>query len=189
MTEAPKPGMAVDASGGPVVDPTRNVLDLVRAAIERQDDLRKGEAALVQSQMSGLRDLFEAKFDGIDREFSLIESRRIEQKNDTKTAVDAALSAAERAVREQAAASEKAIIKSETSVAAQSLQQAQTFSAQLKGVETTVDDTKERVGQLEVQRQGGVDSRTNHRLDIGMIIGILGFLVAAAMMIITMARA
>lgn len=35
------PGPGVDARGRPVVDPTKNVLDLVRAAIERQDDLRE----------------------------------------------------------------------------------------------------------------------------------------------------
>ena len=33
-------GLGVDAAGGPVVDPTKNVLDLVQAAIKRQDDLR-----------------------------------------------------------------------------------------------------------------------------------------------------
>jgi hypothetical protein len=35
-----RPGVAVDARGQPVVDPTKNVLDLVEAAIRRQDDLR-----------------------------------------------------------------------------------------------------------------------------------------------------
>jgi hypothetical protein len=33
-------GLGVDASGGPVVDPTENVLQLVEAANKRQDDLR-----------------------------------------------------------------------------------------------------------------------------------------------------
>jgi len=33
-------GPATDRNNEPVVDPTKNVLDLVRAAIERQDDLR-----------------------------------------------------------------------------------------------------------------------------------------------------
>jgi hypothetical protein len=37
------PGIGVDASGGPVVDPTKNVLDLVAAAIKRQDDLREAD--------------------------------------------------------------------------------------------------------------------------------------------------
>lgn len=40
MTDEPKPGLGVDSHGNPVVDPTQNVLDLVQAAIARQDDLR-----------------------------------------------------------------------------------------------------------------------------------------------------
>lgn len=39
------PGPGVDASGRAVVDPTRNVLDLVDAAVQRQDDLREMESA------------------------------------------------------------------------------------------------------------------------------------------------
>ena len=38
------PGPGVDRFGAPVVDPTANVLDLVRAAIQRQDDLRESES-------------------------------------------------------------------------------------------------------------------------------------------------
>jgi len=38
------PGPGVDAYGDPVLDPTRNVLDLADAAITRQDDLREQEA-------------------------------------------------------------------------------------------------------------------------------------------------
>jgi hypothetical protein len=41
---ARRPGPGVDRDGRPVVDPTRNVLDLVTAAIQRQDDLRRAES-------------------------------------------------------------------------------------------------------------------------------------------------
>lgn len=37
-------GLAVDASGGPVIDPTANVLSLVEAAVQRLDDLRDAES-------------------------------------------------------------------------------------------------------------------------------------------------
>ena len=39
-----QPVVAVDASGVPGMDPTRNVLDLVRAESRRQDDLRQAES-------------------------------------------------------------------------------------------------------------------------------------------------
>jgi multidrug efflux pump subunit AcrA (membrane-fusion protein) len=48
----PAPGIAVDATGGPVIDPTQNVLDLVKAAITRQDDLRAMESAHLREVMS-----------------------------------------------------------------------------------------------------------------------------------------
>jgi hypothetical protein len=38
------PGPAVDRTGAPVMDPSPNVLDLVEAAIQRQDDLREADA-------------------------------------------------------------------------------------------------------------------------------------------------
>src|SRR6185312_9446654 len=38
-----RPGIGVDSRGGQVIDPTKNVLDLVEASIKRQDDLRDAE--------------------------------------------------------------------------------------------------------------------------------------------------
>src|SRR5580765_3501320 len=97
-------GLATDALGNPVIDPTKNVLDLVAAAIQRQDDLRHAESTAIDGRLRALEKVFDAKFDTIDREFALVESRRVEQKVDTKVAVDAALSAAEKAVKEQTVA-------------------------------------------------------------------------------------
>lgn len=42
-----RPGIAVDSEGGGVVDPTKNVLDLVAAAVLRNDDLRQAESRRV----------------------------------------------------------------------------------------------------------------------------------------------
>jgi hypothetical protein len=63
-------GIAVDASGYPVKDPTANVLDLVRAAIERQDDLRKSESEHIR-ELLGVRA-------GYDEQLRTQESRRID---------------------------------------------------------------------------------------------------------------
>ena len=38
-----RPGLGVDATGSPVIDPTQNVKDLSEAANKRQDDLREAE--------------------------------------------------------------------------------------------------------------------------------------------------
>lgn len=43
MATENKPGFGVDSEGNPVIDPTANVLQLVTAAMLRQDDLRAAE--------------------------------------------------------------------------------------------------------------------------------------------------
>jgi hypothetical protein len=53
-------GPGVDAQGRPVIDPTRNVLDLVAAAIQRQDDLRKADAEHIR-ESTKLRAVYEDK--------------------------------------------------------------------------------------------------------------------------------
>lgn len=47
MTVNNVPGLGVDSRGNPVIDPTANVLSLVGAAMERQDDLREAESRRV----------------------------------------------------------------------------------------------------------------------------------------------
>lgn len=49
-------GLGVDASGGPVIDPTANVLSLVEAAVKRLDDLRAAEVV----RQNDLRTMMEA---------------------------------------------------------------------------------------------------------------------------------
>jgi uncharacterized iron-regulated membrane protein len=46
-----KAGMGVDASGGPVIDPTENVIALTKAEAHRQDDLRKAERRYFMAQL------------------------------------------------------------------------------------------------------------------------------------------
>jgi hypothetical protein len=66
-----RPGVAVDSRGGQVIDPTRNVLDLVQAAIKRQDDLREGESRF----QSTVRDM-ESRFQSAMRE---AETKRVNE--------------------------------------------------------------------------------------------------------------
>ncbi len=44
--------MAIDAQGGAVIDPTSNVLDLVEAAVKRQDDLRAADGRRIDEIMA-----------------------------------------------------------------------------------------------------------------------------------------
>jgi hypothetical protein len=57
MERKGSPGIAVDASGGAVIDPTANVLDLVDAAVKRQDDLRGASERYVEARLQHLEDM------------------------------------------------------------------------------------------------------------------------------------
>src|ERR1700683_5219086 len=81
-----RPGFGIDASGGVVIDPTKNVLDLVKAESKYQDAMREAEA-----RIASLRSEAESK--RLD-ELSGAEQRRIDalaalrQQYDTRIAED-----------------------------------------------------------------------------------------------------
>ncbi len=134
--------------------------------------------ALVSSRMTGLRELIESQLTRAERQ-------RVEQKADTKVAVDAALLAAKEAVsaallaakeavREQTIASERAIAKSEAATSEQLKQLASTFTTMAAGMTTNHDDLKERVGKIEAIKLGAAESRTEHSTSVGLIAGGIG---------------
>src|ERR1039458_3280298 len=45
-------GRPVDAQGLPATDPTKNVIDILDAAVDRQDDLRTAETRLLDAQIA-----------------------------------------------------------------------------------------------------------------------------------------
>jgi hypothetical protein len=70
VTGVSSPGPGVDAQGRPVVDPTQNVLNVLAAAVGRQDDLRTSEQRhlerLTEVRMQYDRELREAEAKRID---------------------------------------------------------------------------------------------------------------------------
>jgi hypothetical protein len=70
------PGRAVDLNGNSVVDPTRNVLDLVDAAVTRQDDLRAADGRFRDAQAEHLREMAELRAQHA-KELRVIETERI----------------------------------------------------------------------------------------------------------------
>lgn len=59
-------GLAVDSKGNPVIDPTKNVLDLVESAIKRQDDLRQADSKLAEVRDQHAKELRLAEAARID---------------------------------------------------------------------------------------------------------------------------
>lgn len=53
----PPTGLGIDQAGGPVVDPTKNVISLVEAEKQRADDLRSADRMLSTASISHIREL------------------------------------------------------------------------------------------------------------------------------------
>jgi hypothetical protein len=61
VAQEQRPGIAVDSRGGGVIDPTKNVLDLVEAAIRRQDDLRSASEKTLQAKLEAVEKIVELR--------------------------------------------------------------------------------------------------------------------------------
>jgi hypothetical protein len=139
-------------------------------------------------EVSALRDLVEAWIDNVEQvnaeklrsvwgQFELVERQRLEQKADTKAAVDAALKAQQDAVREQTIASERAIAKSETATTRQLEQLGNTFDSNIRNLSEIAADNKDRIRTLEATKLGASESAASQRLNVGALVGVLGLLV------------
>jgi DNA anti-recombination protein RmuC len=134
---------------------------------------------LVESDIEGLEAIVAEKFRSVDQQLELVERQRVEQKADTKAAVDAALTAQKEAVKEQTTASDRAIAKSEASMTKQLEQLSATFAASIKSVVDSLDDMKQRVGSIEAMKQGGKDTVAGVYAFASVAIGVVGLIVAA----------
>lgn len=165
MTDTPYPFK-------PPSDPS----ELTTAQILREASILR---ELLEANASGANAVVEQKFAAVDRQFDLVERMRVEQKKDTKDAVDAALTAQKEAVKEQTTAFGLATAKSEASMTEQLKQLNATFTAAIKGVTDLLNDTKDRISKMEAMRLGGEGAVDNRRADTAIMIASVGGLVAA----------
>jgi len=71
-------GIPVDANGGPTVDPTQNVLDLVDAAVTRLDDIAVLRSELADAKAKRIEDLSEQR-ERHAKEIRQLESDRLKE--------------------------------------------------------------------------------------------------------------
>jgi hypothetical protein len=133
--------------------------------------------------MESMTALTDEKFHRVDSQFELVELQRVEQKKDTKDAVDAALTAQKEAVREQTTASDRAIAKAEAAITKQMEQLAATFAVTFEGIRRDLDLWRERIGQLEQRlvaieqmKAGGREAVGDRRAANAAIYALAGFI-------------
>jgi hypothetical protein len=170
----------------------RGIDEATRLRLTQVTAVHDGVGSDIATAVAALEKLMNEKFDSNER-------LRVEQKKDTKDAVDAALNAAKEAVKEQTAASEKAINKSEQATGAE-IGSLRRELGDLKDRE--VDDVRTLRGEITTvagvasgsvaQRAGAKEDRTGLYGALAalggvifLVIAIVGFVVATASRVAT----
>jgi hypothetical protein len=200
-------GIPVDAFGGRTIDPTKNVLDLVRAANERQDDLRLAAVAHLEAEIAALKESVKETLAERDRRYmgqhestnqSLVVGLAAQ-----KDASDAALAAQREAVTAALTAQERAVSKAEAAAEKRfegvnefrntlSDQQRNLMPRSEVGVLTGAMSDKigaleismnSKLGALEKQFDAIQNERAGIRGGWGYAVGAVGFLLAIGSLI------
>lgn len=159
----------------PVPDPTILTTEALLREVARVKEL-------VDAMLDGIGHVIDEKFSSVDRQLALVEQQRVEQKQDTKAAVDAALTAQKEAVKEQTTASERAIAKSEAATTKSIEQLGSTFTTAFDGQRRDIDDLKERITGVEQQKKGGQEAAgTRGDFQARLIAGISALVALGAL--------
>lgn len=178
------PGIGVDAHGGPVVDPTQNVLDLVAAAITRQDDLRDMEKAHLRELLTERDRRITADNAAIhsipdmraeyDRQLRDKESERI----DAIRAVDAAnvaRTAEVQLAQAQALATQVATTADtlRTQVEATRMTTAAALATALAPITKSIEDLRAAQYAQQGEKSAMVDTRSTNQWSVGLTVTIV----------------
>jgi hypothetical protein len=165
------PNQPLHQGGGsrPVPDPTE-LTDRAIARLERSLTIYvDGKVTSLEARLNGLDRLFEEKFDTLER-------GRLEQKKDTKDAVDAALTA-----------QKEAVAKSEAAVGKQLEEQQKTSYTAITDLRRSIDDVKERIGEVAQIVNGSVQQRVGAREDRSGLYATIGIGVTVLLAVIAIA--
>lgn len=197
-TERGRPGIPVDSYGGATIDPTKNVLDLVKAAVKRQDDVLTEIIRRVDAQVVATKELLQLEREHA-REMLTSYDRRYEQRHEAsqkaldtaltaqKDAVKDAFSAQKEAINAALASADRAVSKAEVA-AEKRFEGVNEFRAQLGDqqrtlmpraeAEKTFNTLETSVRVLEGFRTEVLSRGTGAREGYGLAIGVVGVIVA-----------
>ena len=176
MSNSTNPGPGVDAQGRSVVDPTANVIAILQAAVQRQDDLREYEADCIREVIT-----LRAEY---DEKLRVSESARI----DAIRAVDvgAVNRAAEVSAAQATTLATQVVASAEAlrvQVEASRVQTATGLAAALDPIQKDIADLRRVQYEQAGQKSAGADVRDTRAEARNFLVGILGVLGVAAVVI------
>lgn len=156
------PGPSTDRLNNPVVDPTQNVLDLVGAAIQRQDDLREQESRHVR-EVESLRAQYQME----------LRSAETERINAIRAVDVAAVQQAATVAETRATALANQVAQSaeamRNQVAAAAAAAATSLAAALVPIQEAIADLR----RAQYEQQGSKSQVQEHRSNSGSIMAYI----------------
>jgi hypothetical protein len=181
-------GPAVDAAGAPVIDPTENVIALVKSGLQRQDDLRELEAKHFR-ELSRVRSEYEERLrnaseNAIDLRSQYEEKLRLAESNriDAIRAVDvgAVARAAEVSSQQASTLAAQVATSAETlrgQVAAAAIAAATALATALQPITKSIEDLR----AAQYAQQGQQAAKTEGRgIDQWFVMAIIAAAAAVA---------
>ena len=176
MTSDAAPGPGVDAQGRSVIDPTANVIAILQAAVQRQDDLREYEAGCIREVIT-LRADYDEKL-RVSESARIDAIRAVDQGNVTRASEVAAAQAT--ALASQLQVSAEAL---RAQVEATRITTADTLAAALQPIQNDVAVLRE-VQFRQQGEKGAVTDQHDLRNDTrNFVVALMGVLILAAVLI------
>ncbi len=158
-----------------VIEARLDGMDHATALLQTAADRLPSE---VDTKVAHLRSLHAEKFESIQTQFRERDVRTEQTSRDSKTAVDAALSAAKEAVGAQTQASDRAIAKSEAGTTKQIDQLGVLIQTTTAGLDAKISDIKDRLLLIEGRGSGYTASWAVGVALVSVLIGVGGFVFA-----------
>lgn len=156
------------SESGSTPDPTLLTIDALRREIAMLDSLHN-------AKLEAEEELTEERIGRLDEALKRFEAQRLEQKEDTRIAVNSALES-----------QKEATAKMESAMASQIASLKSNFDTSFRSMETTLADLKDRVTTMESIKQGATEHKTEARQVTSGQIAALGAGIALFMAILSL---
>lgn len=169
-TTPPNPAGSGNPNAGsyraPIPDPTLLTIDSIRREITMLENL-------FDTRLDAAESLVKARLERIDHLLQRSEEQRVEQKKDTKDAVDAALES-----------QKEATAKMERSISDQISSLRSNFETEIRTLQTGRNENREAITKLESTQQGGREQRTESRAITSGQVALFGVVLAGFVLIV-----